>query len=190
MNDKGLKEITNPTNLFLSTEAKSSPGSVVSSSHEGTRPILVEIQSLVSKPIQSFGKRYSTGIDNNRATLIVAILEKYCDIKLSDKDIFINLTKGIRVKDTSNDLAVAVSIFSSFHNISIPNKYVFIGELGLNGEVKRIENIDKRLKEISRLGFEYSIIPKDSTRNLKFDYKNLKLKEISHISEIREMFIS
>ena len=104
--------------------------------------------------------------------------------------IFINLTKGIRVKDTSNDLAVAVSIFSSFQNISIPNKYVFIGELGLNGEVKRIENIDKRLKEISRLGFEYSIIPKDSTRNLKFDYKNLKLKEISHISEIREMFIS
>ena len=190
MSNKGLEEIKDPTSLFLSMQKESSPGSVVSSTHEGTRPMLVEIQSLVSKPIQSFGKRYSTGIDNNRATLIVAILEKYCDVKLSDKDIFINLTKGIKVKDTSNDLAVAVSIFSSFKNIPISNQYVFIGELGLNGEVKRIDNINKRLKEISRLGFKYSIIPSNSLKDLKLENKNLKIKEIGHISEIIEFFSS
>lgn len=188
MNNNGLEEIVDPTSLFLSENKVQSPGSAISSTHEGTRPMLVEIQSLVSKPIQSFGKRYSSGIDTNRVTLIVAILEKYCDVKLSDKDIFISLTNGIKVKDTSNDLAVAISIYSSFKNISVPNNQVYIGELGLNGEIKSVENIDKRLKESSRLGFRYSIVPKGTFEKVKHKIDNLKIKEIEHIKEINNFF--
>ena len=146
------------------------------------------MQSLVSKPTQSFGKRYSTGIDLSRINLIVAILEKYCDLKLSDKDIFISLAKGIRVKDISNDLAVAVSIYSSFKDMSVMNNSVFIGELGLSGDVKKIDNIEKRIKEIARLGFKYCIVPKNSKNDIQIKFNKIKILEIEHIKEIEKFF--
>ena len=188
MTDKGLEEIIDPTSLFISNQEEASIGSVISSTHEGTRPMLVEIQSLVSKPTMSFGKRYSTGIENNRVNLLVAILEKYCDVKLSDKDIFISLTKGIKVKDTSNDLATAVAIYSSFKDLPISNANVFIGELGLSGEVKKIDNIEKRIKEVGRLGFTTCIVPKNSKKDIKSSINGLIIKEIEHIREIRNLF--
>ena len=188
MTDKGLEEIIDTTSLFTSNQDKSPAGSVISSTHEGTRPILIEVQSLVSKPTQSFGKRYSTGIDLSRINLIVSILEKYCDLKLSDKDIFISLAKGIRVKDISNDLAVAVSIYSSFKDMSVMNNSVFIGELGLSGDVKKIDNIEKRIKEIARLGFKYCIVPKNSKNDIQIKFNKIKILEIEHIKEIEKFF--
>ena len=188
MTEKGLEEIVDPTSLFLSNKKEASPGSAISSTHEGTRPMLVEIQSLVSNPTQSFGKRYSTGIDSNRVNLLVAILEKYCDIRLSDKDIFVSLTKGIKVKDTSNDLASAVAIYSSFRNVPISNENVFIGELGLSGEVKEIDNIEKRVKEIARLGFKSCFVPINSVNDAKSVAGKLKIRGIEHIKEIKDFF--
>ena len=109
-------------------------------------------------------------------------------MKLSDKDIFISLTKGIKVKDTSNDLATAVAIYSSFKDLPISNANVFIGELGLSGEVKKIDNIEKRIKEVGRLGFTTCIVPKNSKKDIKSSINGLIIKEIEHIREIRNLF--
>ena len=115
-------------------------------------------------------------------------MEKYCDLKLSDKDIFISLAKGIRVKDISNDLAVAISIYSSFKDMSVMNNSVFIGELGLSGDVKKIDNIEKRIKEIARLGFKYCIVPKNSKNDIQIKFNKIKILEIEHIKEIEKFF--
>lgn len=188
MKDTGLDEVRDPAGLFITKDQKSYSGSIISSSHEGTRPILLEIQSLVSKPTQSFGKRYVNGIDFNRAVMLVAILEKHYNIRLSDKDIFISLTNGMKAKDTSVDLGVIASIISSFENIAIPSTIAFMGEVGLSGEIKKIANIDKRVSEISRLGFDSCVIPSDSEKNISKKFKGLKIISIRNIKELKSFF--
>ena len=150
--------------------------------------IIVGIVFLHIIALHKFGSNNPTGIDLSRINLIVAILEKYCDLKLSDKDIFISLAKGIRVKDISNDLAVAISIYSSFKDMSVINNSVFIGELGLSGDVKKIDNIEKRIKEIARLGFKYCIVPKNSKNDIQIKFNKIKILEIEHIKEIEKFF--
>ncbi len=152
MENFGLTSITNPQKLFLS-ETKSVPGSIVTSILEGTRPILVEIQSLVVATKLPFPKRVAQGIDARRLEMLIAILIKRANLPLWSQDIFVNVTGGISIKDPAADLAVCLCIASAFIEKSLQSKVVAIGEVGLLGEVRKVISEDKRIKEATRLGY-------------------------------------
>ncbi len=161
MTEKGLTSLTNADRIFLSEGTKNVSGSVVSSTLQGTRPVLVEIQSLTTATKSAFPKRIAQGIDAKRLELIIAILIKRCNIPLYDQDVFVNVTGGIKIEENACDLAVALSIASSYYNKPIPQKSIAIGELGLLGEIREVIALDKRLKEAKRLGFDNQICSKE-----------------------------
>jgi len=171
MTDRGLTSLTNADKIFLTQGAKNVSGSVVSSTMQGTRPVLVEIQSLTTPSKSAFPKRIAQGIDAKRLELIIAILIKRCSLPLYDQDIFVNVTGGIKIEENACDLAVALSIASSFYNKPFPNKTIAIGELGLLGEIREVIAQDKRIKEAKRLGFENVASAKE------FKYLNQAIKE-------------
>ena len=166
MREKGLLEVTNPSALFLQDRVTNVPGSVVTVIMEGTRPMLVEIQSLVVPSQLAIPRRVGSGVDYNRLQLLVAILQKRLNVPLGTFDIFINVSGGIKVGEPSADLAVALAILSSFKNKPINSKTAVFGELGLLGEVRTIGAEERRVKEAKRLGFTTVISPK-TARNLK-----------------------
>ena len=166
MNEKGLKEIDNPSALFLEDRVIGVPGSVITVLLEGTRPILVEIQALVVSTQLAFPRRVASGFDGNRLQLIVAILQKRLNIPLGTFDIFINVSGGLKVQEPAADLAVSLAILSSFKNIPIDAKSAVFGEVGLLGEVRRVGSEERRIKEAKRLGFTHIISPA-SAKSLK-----------------------
>ena len=166
MDEKGLKEISNPSALFLQDRVKNVPGSVVTVVMEGTRPMLVEIQALAVPSQLAMPRRIGNGIDYNRLQLIVAILSKRLGIPLGSFDIFVNVSGGMKIDEPAADLAVALSILSSFKNKAMDPKTAVFGEVGLLGEVRSIGSDDRRTKEARRLGFSTVISPK-TVHNLK-----------------------
>jgi DNA repair protein RadA/Sms len=172
MTDKGLTSLTNADRIFLTAGAKDVSGSVVSSTLQGTRPMLVEIQSLVTPVKSAFPKRIAQGIDPRRLELLIAILIKRCGIPLYDSDVFVNVTGGIRLEENACDLAVALSIASSFYDKPLSKGTVAVGELGLLGEIREVVAQEKRIKEAKRLGFT-SPIASD-----KYKYLNQVFKEV------------
>ena len=178
MRDSGLFEVENPSKIMLSERPKDVPGSVVISNIEGTRPMLVEIQALVS--ITNFGipRRMATGFDINRITLLMAVLEKRIGLQLSSYDAYINVVGGLKIVEPACDLGIITAIASSFKNKSIKNDCIICGEVGLTGEVRAVSQIDKRINEAKRLGFNTCIIPKGNLKTLE----QQKRKEINVIT--------
>lgn len=166
MDEKGLKEISNPSALFLQDRVKNVAGSVVTVVMEGTRPMLVEIQALVVPSQLAMPRRIGNGVDYNRLQLIVAILSKRLSVPLGSFDIFVNVSGGMKIDEPAADLAVATAILSSFKNKPLDPKTAVFGEVGLLGEVRSIGSEDRRIKEAHRLGFTTVISPK-TVRNLK-----------------------
>lgn len=164
MEDKGMIEVLNPSRLFLDQKVNA-PGSAVVSLLTGMRPLLVEIQALVTKTNLPIPRRTSSGIDNNRLQLLVAVLQKRLGLKLYDQDIFVNVTGGLKISETAADLGVCLAIASSLKDQSLPDKTVLIGEVGLLGELRNIRSLDKRMMEAKKLGFS-KIISSDSAKNL------------------------
>ncbi|HEY5125637.1 MAG TPA: DNA repair protein RadA, partial [Ignavibacteria bacterium] len=183
MTDKGLREVQNPSEVFLSQRNYGASGCVISASIEGTRPILIEVQALVTSTSYGFPQRTSMGFDYKRLNIIIAILEKKLGIFLSKYDIFLNIAGGIKIDEPAIDLAVALSIYSSLKDIPVDSETVVIGELGLSGEVRTISYIEKRISESSKLGFKQIILPKNNLKNV--DVKKYKSK-ITGIERIRE----
>ena len=177
MESKGLLEINDSEEIFISKENDNSFGTSITTTIEGSRSILVEVQSLVSQPLQSYGKRFSNGIEINRLMMLVAIIEKFTRNKLSDKDVFINISQGLKIKETAIDMAILASLISSLKNIQISSDIVFLGEVGLNGEFKNISKMEKRISELNRLGFKNCALPS----KFQNDSKNLPLKDIKFI---------
>ncbi len=165
MDDKGLREISNPSALFLQDRVKNVPGSIVTVVMEGTRPMLVEIQALTVASQLAMPRRIGNGIDYNRLQLVIAILSKRLNVPLGGFDIFVNVSGGMRVSEPSADLAVALAILSSFKNKALDPKTAVFGEVGLLGEVRSIGSDERRTKEARRLGFTTIISPK-TVRNL------------------------
>lgn len=153
MDESGLKEIKNPSEVFLE-ERVSAPGSAVTAVLTGLRPILVEIQALVTKTNAPIPRRVGTGIDNNRLQLLVAVLQKRLKLPLWDQDVFVNVTGGLKINEPAADLAICAAIISSFKDIALPKNSAYIGEVGLLGEIRNIRGLDKRVKEAKKLGFE------------------------------------
>ncbi|MGZ6276005.1 MAG: DNA repair protein RadA [Syntrophales bacterium] len=165
MRSNGLSEVANPSAFFLTERPEGSPGSVVVPSIEGTRPILIEIQSLVNPSNFGMPRRTTIGVDHNRVALLAAVMDKMCGFRLSGHDIFINVAGGMKVDEPAIDLGIVASMSSSFLDKPIDKGTVVFGEVGLAGEVRGISQMDIRIKEAARMGFVRCIIPQTSSRN-------------------------
>jgi DNA repair protein RadA/Sms len=165
MTSGGLMEVSNPSQIFLSERSTQISGSVVVSILEGTRTILVEIQSLVSKASFTTVSRRCQGIDYNRLSLLIAVLEKRLGMYLGDKDVFVNVAGGVKIVDPAADLGVVIAIASAFRDKVVPSDIVVLGEVGLAGEVRSINQISSRINEVKKLGFKRCIIPKNNLNN-------------------------
>ena len=162
MQGEGLQEVTNPSSLFLSERAKPVAGTAVTASLEGTRPLLLEIQALVAASGLAMPRRTAVGMEQTRLSMLTAVLERHMGLNLSEKDVFLNVAGGFRLNETACDLAIAAAVWSSAKDVAIPSDTVFMGELGLTGEVRKIPQIETRLREALKLGFKKAIIPKNA----------------------------
>ncbi len=171
MQNEGLVEITNPSSILISERDGNPAGSVIVISLEGTRPLVLELQVLSTPSVFGMPRRNAIGIDYNRLTLLVAVLEKRAGMNLGSQDIYLNIVGGIKVNEPALDLGIVLATASSFKNISIKEDVAVIGEVGLTGEVRRVNMIEKRLKEAEKLGYKICIIPESNKKLLKEDFK-------------------
>jgi DNA repair protein RadA/Sms len=183
MEGEGLREVSNPSSLFLSERREPVSGTAVSASLEGSRPLLVELQALVSPSGLSVPRRTSVGMDGPRVSLLAAILEKHMRLKLAEQDLFFNVAGGLRLAEPACDLAAAAAIWSSAEERPLPQGWVLIGELGLTGEVRRVNQADARLEEARKLGFKTAVVPRSSLERCG-RVEGLKLEPISRIEEL------
>lgn len=181
MESNGLKEVKNPSAMFLSRAEKPSPGSVVTVLWEGTRPLLVEIQALVTESQYGNPRRLAVGLDQNRLAMLLAVLARHGGTMTASDEIYTNVVGGIRVSETSTDLAISIGVVSSLRDRIIPHDLVVFGEMGLNGEIRPVANGHARLNEAAKHGFRRAIIPKSNKP--KEAIKNLELFPVSHIHE-------
>jgi DNA repair protein RadA/Sms len=184
MRSEGLTEVTNPSEYLLDGRPIDASGSVVSCSMEGTRPILIEIQSLVCRSNLGIPRRQASGVDYNRVNLLMAVLEKRCGLHLGDCDAYVNLTGGMKLSEPALDLAMVLAIVSSFKNVCIPPDVVAFGEVGLSGEVRTVSQVSQRVSEAVRLGFKTIIVPASVLSEAKKAAG--KDTEIIGVSNVRE----
>lgn len=161
----GLQEVKNPSALFLSQRGDGISGSSVTASIEGTRPVLLEVQALVTPNNYSNPQRVATGFDYRRLSILLAVLEKQAGLRLSAYNVFVNMAGGMRIDEPAVDLALCCAISSSYKNIPVRQDIVIVGEVGLGGEIRAIGNIEKRIQEAAKLGFEKILIPKNNLKN-------------------------
>jgi len=160
MTDKGLKEVNNPSAIFLSRHAEDVSGSIIMVTREGSRPMLVEVQALVDTSHMPNPRRVTLGLDQNRLAMLLAVLHRHGGVATYDQDVFVNVVGGVRVSETGADLAVILSVLSSLRNIALPHELVVFGEVGLAGEIRPVPNGYERLKEAAKHGFKRAIVPK------------------------------
>ena len=189
MTSTGLKEVLNPSKIFLSERLDGATGSCVICAMEGTRPLLIEVQALVSQTSYGTPQRTSTGFDPKRLQLLLAVLEKREGLQLSGHDVFLNVAGGVRVEEPAADLGVAVAIASSFHDISADQCGVFIGEVGLGGEVRGVSRLEMRLGECAKLGFESAVVPSRSLQGFPA-LESIQAKGVETVSEVLEMVLA
>jgi DNA repair protein RadA/Sms len=159
MTDLGMKEVANPSAIFLQRGEVDSPGSVATVTWEGTRPLLVEIQALVDEVTSGYPKRVAVGLDQQRLAMHLAVLHRHCGITLSDQDVFANVVGGVRIQETGADLALLLAVLSSFRDRILPRDLIVFGELGLTGELRPVANGQERLREAAKHGFKRAIVP-------------------------------
>lgn len=180
MQGDGLEEVKNPSEMLLSDQSSGTSGVAIGASMEGNRPLLIEVQALVSPATFGTPQRSATGFDIKRLHMLLAVLEKRMGIRLSTQDVFLNITGGIRVNDTSLDLAVCAAVYSSFHDLEILENTCVIGEVGLGGELRRVNRLENRVAEAHKLGFEHVIIPSGPE---KMNVGTLQIKEGKWVKE-------
>jgi DNA repair protein RadA/Sms len=186
MHDSGLKEVVNPSEVFLSERIFGASGSAVVSSIEGSRPLLIEVQALVSPTNYGMPQRNTTGFDYRRLALLLAVIEKRVGILLSSQDVFVNLVGGIRIDEPAVDLGIASAIVSSLRDTPIDSQTVLIGEVGLGGEIRTVNQPERRIMEAEKLGFTKVIIPKNNLRNIKkvFSTKVIGVETINEVFKL------
>lgn len=184
MIQKGLREVKNPSEMLLSENREEEmSGIAIGVTVEGVRPFMVEVQALVSSAAYGTPQRSVTGYDQRRLNMVLAVLEKRARFKLGQKDVFLNMAGGLKVVDPAIDMAVVASIMSSNFDISVSRKTVFIGEVGLSGEIRTVTRIEQRVAEVEKLGFETVVIPKGNLKGIKDKFK-LKIVEVGKVEEM------
>lgn len=186
MRGEGMCEITNPSDVLISEREDNPPGSCIVSCMEGTRSMLVELQALTSQSIFGYPKRTANGIDYNRLALLIAVLEKRAGLNLGNQDVYLNVVGGLKINEPSIDLGILMVTASSFKNKPIEKGVAIMGEVGLTGEVRRINMIEKRLKEAEKLGFKKCIIPESNKKGLKENFK-LDIIGVKDVNEAMKM---
>ncbi|UCH65033.1 MAG: DNA repair protein RadA [Ignavibacterium sp.] len=181
MREDGLHEVKNPSELFLDGSERKAPGSVVTSSIEGTRSILLEVQALVTPSNYGYPQRVSTGFDQRRLSILLAVLEKRAKLRVSANNIFVNMAGGVRINEPAVDLAVCCSIASSLFDKVIDNSVVVVGEVGLGGEIRNVNSIEKRILEAEKLGFKQILIPSGNVKESKQKH-TISIKPVDDIS--------
>lgn len=185
MKNSGLQEVANPSELLLAHRNELLSGVAIASTLEGMRPMLIEIQALVSSAVYGVPQRSTTGFDTRRLNMLLAVLEKRCGFRLSSKDVFLNITGGIRIDDPATDMAVVTAVLSSNHDIAIDGNVCFAGEVGLSGEIRPVRRIDSRISEAERLGFTKIFV---SGHNFKSIDKKKKSIEIISVNRVEKLF--
>ena len=184
MDGEGLREVLNPSSLFLSDRKEPAVGTAITASLEGSRPLLVELQALVAPSGLAVPRRTSVGMDGSRISLLAAILERHMKLSLAQQDLFFNVAGGLKLSEPACDLGAAAAIWSSFEDRAFPTDWVFMGELGLTGEVRRVSQIDIRVQEAKKLGFETVVVPAHSPKTLFAKPQGVKLIPIERIHEL------
>ena len=184
MTGLGLEGVKSPSELFLN-ERTNAPGSVVVASLEGTRPLMLEVQALVSRTHFGFPKRMVTGLDANRALLLIAVLEKRLGLHLENEDVFVNIVGGVKIKEPAIDLGVALAIASAHRNQTLDPSTLWIGEVGLGGEIRSVGALAMRLSEAAQLGFKRAVVPQTNLREVgrELNSLNLDIQGIRWLSE-------
>lgn len=185
MKECGLVEVSNPSAMFLAERAANAPGSVVTACLEGTRPVLVEIQALVSSAGFGTPRRTILGLDYNRVSLLVAVMEKKLGMNLAGHDIFMNVTGGVKVSEPAVDLGIVAAVASSFLDRPVPEGMIAIGEVGLAGEVRGVSHLEARIAEVHKMGFTGCIVPKTSLKQI-VQKTDIRLTGISRLAEVLE----
>ncbi len=184
MAESGLAEVANPSELFLSERPHEASGSTVTALVEGTRPILAEIQALVTGPVPGQGRRTCLGIDPQRLALMIAVIEKKLGLLMGDHDIFVNAAGGIRATQPAADLAVVAALLSSFMDRVVPQGSVLFGEVGLAGEVRRVSRAEARIAEAARLGFKHIVFPASNQQDASTTPKGVKTRSVTNVKEL------
>jgi DNA repair protein RadA/Sms len=159
MTEGGLRQVTNPSAIFLSRHEEEVPGSVITVTREGSRPLLVEVQVLVSESHIANPRRVSVGLDGNRLSMLLAVLHRHGGIAMYDQDVFVNVVGGMKISETGADLPTVLAALSSYRNRPLPKGVIVVGEVGLAGEIRPVQNGQDRLKEAEKHGFERAIVP-------------------------------
>ncbi len=182
MHNGGLHEVKNPSEIFLEERLEGATGSAVVVSLEGTRPILVEIQALVTPTVFGNAKRTTTGLDHNRAALIMAVLEKRANLMLQNQDAYLKAAGGVKLDEPAIDLAIAVSVASSYRDKETRPTDCFIGEIGLTGEIRSVNRIEQRIKEAAKLGFKRAFVPRNNMKDVEVP-KSIQIITVTTIAE-------
>ena len=184
MTDKGLREVSNPSAIFLSRQAEEAPGSVVMVTREGTRPMLVEVQALVDDSQLGNPRRVSVGLEQNRLAMLLAVLHRHGGVVTSDQDVFVNAVGGVRISETGADLAVLCAVLSSLRDRPLPQDLIVFGEVGLSGEIRPVQNGPERLREAAKHGFRHAIVPR---HNVPRDgVEGLEIQAVGKLAEALE----
>lgn len=181
MTDKGLREVSNPSAIFLSRNDEPVPGSAVMVTREGTRPLLVEVQALVDASHLANPRRVALGLEQNRLALLLAVLHRHASLSVGDQDVFANIVGGVRVSETAVDLPLLMAIVSSLRNKPLPTDMVIFGEVGLSGEIRPVQNGVERINEASKHGFKQALIP--SANSPREGVGDITVRAVKHLSE-------
>ncbi|HEY0809489.1 MAG TPA: DNA repair protein RadA, partial [Longimicrobiales bacterium] len=185
MTARGLLPVANPSELFLHDRNTGVSGSAVLATIEGTRPLLVEVQALVTKASYGAAQRVVTGFDRQRLALLLAVLEQRAGLPFGQLDVFLNVVGGVHIDETAGDLAVAAALCSAFMNKELPPTAVFVGEVGLGGELRAVSQVERRLSEAARMGFKYAYVPHKSVpRTNGNDMRIIGLRDVKALSEV------
>ena len=186
MTDKGLREVNNPSAIFLSRNEEPVAGSAVMVTREGTRPLLVEVQALVDDSHLANPRRVTLGLEQNRLALLLAVLHRHASLSVGDQDVFANIVGGVRVSETAVDLPLLLAIVSSFRNKALPADMVIFGEVGLSGEIRPVQNGVERINEASKHGFKRALIPFANKPRETPD--GMSVYSLKHLSEALDLF--
>ena len=186
MTDSGLKEVRNPSSIFLSRHEQPVAGSVIMVTMEGTRPLLVEVQALVDDSQLSNPRRVTLGLEQNRLAMLLAVQHRHGGVLMADQDVFVNVVGGVRVNETAADLPVLLAVLSSFRDRDLPNDLIVFGEVGLAGEIRPVPNGQERLREAAKLGFKRALIP--AANAPKNSIAELDVHAVSRYSEVLGWF--
>jgi DNA repair protein RadA/Sms len=186
MKETGLEQVPNPSEVFLSERAKNAPGSVVTACMEGTRPILVELQALISLSGYGTARRTVLGLDHNRVSLLLAVMEKKLGLNVAGQDVFMNVAGGVKVSEPAVDLGIIAAVASGFLDKPVAEGMLLLGEVGLTGEVRGISHLQSRIAEVQKMGFSRCIVPKNSLKQVT-GVSGIELTGIRRLAEVMDI---